>query len=83
MSQVLGRFYLTQVSRVPYYTGGEKVEAVKVSFAGVQGEPFGPATPQANAEMLIVNPAAAQVFLDAPIHSEFSVLFTPTTEKQA
>ncbi len=82
MSQVLARFYLVEVTRTPYYTGGETKEATKVRFSGVQGEPFGPATPQASAEMLIVNPAAAQVFLNAPINSEFSVLFTPLQEAQ-
>jgi hypothetical protein len=77
MSQVLARFYLTEVTRTPFYTGGETKEGTRVKLAAAQGEPFGPATPQGNIDMLIANPAAAKVFNDAPIHSEFSILITP------
>lgn len=82
MSQVLARFSLTEVTRIPYYSGQlvTTKEATKVRLAGVKGEPFGPATPSANLEMVIVNPDAAQVFQNSPIGSEFNVLISPVNE---
>ncbi len=80
MSQVHARFYLTEVTRTPYYTGGETKEADRVKMGAAQGEPFGPATPQGSIDMLIVNPEAAKVFLNAPIHQQFDILITPVAE---
>ena len=77
MSQVLARFRLVESARAPYYTNGEATEATRVKMAAVQGEPFGPATPQGHFEALIVNPDAAKVFNEAPINQEFSILLTP------
>jgi len=78
MSQVLARFYLTEVTRTQYYSGGETKEATSIKLAPVKGEPFGPATPNGSIQMLIVNSDAAKTFLDAPVGQEFSILFTPT-----
>jgi len=78
MSQVLARFYLVEVTRTPFY--GETKEATRVKMSAVQGEPFGSATPQGSIEMLIVNPAAAQMFLNSPINSIFDILISPVQE---
>lgn len=84
MSSVLCRFSLTETARIRSYTqstdGDSKwipSEAARVRLSPVQGEPFGPATPSGNIEMVIVNTAASQIFLDAPIGQEFDVLMTP------
>lgn len=61
MSTVLAKFRLSQLDTPTWAPEG----AVSLQFQGVQGEPFGPATPSAYASMLIHNPAAAQVFKDA------------------
>src|SRR5579859_6031055 len=61
MSKVLAKFRLTNLEDAKYATEG----AISVQFMGVQGEPFGPATPSAHATMVIQNTAAAQVFKDA------------------
>jgi hypothetical protein len=75
MSHVLCRFQLQEVRRIPYYTGKEEItEATSVKFIPVQGEPFGPATPQGQFEALIVNPTAAKVFLTATIGQPFNIL---------
>jgi len=79
---VQARFCLSQVNRAQgYYKAPDEQEAVSVESAyvilnGVQGDPFGAATPSAKLEMLIVNPTAAAVFFNAPIGQEFDVLFT-------
>jgi hypothetical protein len=76
MSSVRARFFLQEVRRVPY----GNTEATNITLAPVQGEPFGPATPQGTIQMLIVNPAAAQVFLNAPINRQFDILVSPVEE---
>jgi len=78
MSQVLTKFWLSEVTRTTYYSGGETKEATRVKLVAVKGEPFGPATPQGNFDALIVNPDAAKVFNEASIGQEFSLLITPT-----
>jgi len=77
---VRARFYLYEVSRTSYYGAGENVEAVKIKMGPVKGEPFGPATPQGTFEALIVNPEAAQVFLNAPINQQFDFLISPVQD---
>lgn len=61
MSKVLAKFRLSQLDTPTWAPEG----SASVQFQGVQGEPFGPATPSAYANMLIHNAAAAQVFKDA------------------
>jgi hypothetical protein len=61
MSKVLAKFRLAQLDTPTWAPEG----SVSVQFQGVQGEPFGPATPSAYASMLIHNAEAAQVFKDA------------------
>lgn len=61
MSKVLAKFRLSQLDTPTWAPEG----SASLQFQGVQGEPFGPATPSAYATMLIHNPAAAQVFKDA------------------
>ncbi len=81
------RFRLDQVNRSrgfykePGAQEAKSGEAAYVHLNGVQGEPFGSATPSAHLEMLIVNPAAAQVFFDARIGQEFDMVFSPAKEK--
>ncbi|HEX2614007.1 MAG TPA: hypothetical protein VHL10_00820 [Nitrososphaera sp.] len=74
---VQARFFLQEVRRIPYYTSGGNTEATNIKLVPVQGEPFGPATPQGTIEMLIVNPVAAQVFLDAPLLQQFDIVISP------
>lgn len=61
MSKVLAKFRLSQLDTPTWAPEG----SASVQFQGVQGEPFGPATPSAYASLLIHNQAAAQVFKDA------------------
>jgi hypothetical protein len=84
MAQVQARFFLQEVRRIPYYTSGkgDHTEAVNIKLVPVQGEPFGPATPQGTIEMLIVNPGAAQMFLDAPILQQFDILISPAQKSE-
>src|SRR5579871_6207761 len=76
---VHARFRLDSVTRSqgwfkePGATEARMVEAAHVLLNGVQGEPFGPYTPSARQEMVIVNPAAAKVFFDAPIRQRRKV----------
>ena len=83
---VHARFRLDQVtrSRGYYKAPGEEetqsVEAAYVTLNAVQGEPFAVATPTGHWTMLIVNPAASQVFFDATLGQEFDVLLTPCKE---
>lgn len=88
ISHVHARFRLDQVNRSRgYYCAklGEEtktVEAAYVMLGAAKGEPFGAASPSGKFEMLIVNPAAAQVFFDAPIGQEFDIIITPHTQEE-
>lgn len=77
---VHARFRLTEDSRTSYWHNGEYKEAAKVKLAAVQGEPFGPATPQGTVEMLLVNPDAVKVFRDATLGQEFDLFISPVEE---
>lgn len=86
--KVHARFRLDQVNRaqswykVPGSTEEAKpVESASVRLNAVQGEPFGAATPTGRIEMTIVNPAAAQMFFDAPIGQEFDIFFSPVEQQ--
>lgn len=81
------RFRLDYVTRGQGYfkepgNDGEPrvVEAANVSLSAVQGEPFGAYTPSGKLDMFVVNPAASQVFFDAPIGQEFDLVFSPVQE---
>jgi len=80
---IRARFRLDQVSRSRAFykePGAEEAQSVEGAFVqlnGVQGEPFGSATPSAHLEMLIVNPAAAAVFFNAHIGQEFDLVISP------
>lgn len=83
-TQIHARFRLEKVTRGTGYfkePGSTEdphvVEAASVSLSAVQGEPFGAYTPSGKVEMFIVNPAASQVFFEAPIGQEFDVLISP------
>ena len=69
MGQVVARFRVTGVELIPSQKYGanppERYTATRVKLYGVQGGPFGEATPSANCEMTIHNPEAAKVFEDA------------------
>ncbi len=84
---VHARFRLDSVTRSqgwfkePGATEARMVEAAHVLLNGVQGEPFGAYTPSARQEMVIVNPAAAKVFFDAPIGQEFDIIISPVEKK--
>ena len=83
MMSIHARFRLDQVNRSRGFykeLGAQEaipVEAAHVHLYGVQGEPFGSATPSAHLEMLIVNPAAAKVFFNARIGQEFDINLSP------
>jgi hypothetical protein len=79
-TKVLARFYVVSLERVQWYNTPPG-EALRVKLAAVQGEPFGPATPQGSLDMLIVNPAAAAVFHEAKIGQMFDLLFTRHDEE--
>lgn len=59
----------------------QPVEAAYIHLNAVQGEPFGAATPSGRIEMLIVNPASAKVFFDAPIRQEFDLIISPVEDR--
>lgn len=88
MSQVLARFYLNAVTRGSgYFKASDEeeakmVESAQVTLNAVKGEPFGAYTPSGRLDMFIVNPAAAQVFFDAPIGTEFNVLISPVAKEE-
>jgi hypothetical protein len=82
--QVQARFRLDQVNRSRGFykqpgstEDAQSVESAYVHLNAVQGEPFGAYTPTGHMEMLIVNPTASQVFLDAPIGTEFDFFISP------
>jgi hypothetical protein len=86
---VHARFRLDQINRArAFYKAPEStesaqsVESAYVHLNAVQGEPFGAATPTGHMEMLIVNPAASQMFFDASIGQEFDLLIAPVGETQ-
>lgn len=61
MSMVLAKFRVVKISHVEAWVNG-KVEAHEIQMAPVQGEPFGPATPSGQVQMLILHDAAAEQF---------------------
>lgn len=85
--QVHARFRLDQVTRAQawYKPAGstdeaQMVESASIRLNAVQGEPFGEYTPTGRLEMLIVNPAASQMFFDASIGQEFDLFISPKEE---
>jgi hypothetical protein len=88
MSQIQARFCLGETTRCKMYApnpeGKDKqwvqVEGVRVKLSPITAEPFGSATPGGQLEMVIANPEAAQVFLDAPLGQEYDMLLTPRSE---
>lgn len=86
--KVHARFRLDTVNRAQAWykepgSDGDRrlVESAHVVLNAVQGEPFGAATPTGRIEMTIVNPAASQMFFDAPIGQEFDILFSPVEQQ--
>ena len=84
---VHARFRLEKVTRGQGYfkepgsnEDPRSIEAASVSLSAVQGEPFGAYTPSGKLDMFIVNPAASQMFFDAPIRQEFDILISPVQE---
>ena len=76
--RVHARFRLDQVNRARAYykqpgntEEPQLVESAHVVLNAVQGEPFGAYTPSGHLEMLIVNPAASQMFFETQIGQEF------------
>lgn len=80
MSKVLAKFILGGCTPIQVSYHGEVVTGANVSLRASQGEPFGDATPSGGISMSIHNPAAAQVFVEAPLESAFYVLFEPASE---
>lgn len=60
---VHARFYVKQHTRFPNWQESGLSDQFRLS--GVQGEPFGPATPSASIDMVIQNKEAAQIFIEA------------------
>lgn len=58
MSKVLAKFRLSNVEDAKYALEG----SAALQFSGVQGEPFGPATPSAYLNMVVQNSASAAIF---------------------
>lgn len=61
---VHARFRVSQYTRFPSWHRDEPLMN-KFALHGVQGEPFGSATPSASMEMVIANPEAAALFITA------------------
>jgi hypothetical protein len=72
------QFYLTEVGRSQFYTAPGQATRVKMQAA--QGEPFGPATPQGNLDMLVVNEAAQELLHSLKIGKKFNLYFEPIEE---
>jgi hypothetical protein len=72
------QFYITQTLRTQYHTAPHHATIVKM--AGVQGEPFGSATPQANLEMQIVNLAAQDAIHNLKPGQRLNVYFEVVEE---
>ena len=68
VQQVYARFSTTEIARQFYWQ--ELGQANRVKLQAVKGE------------MLIVNPEAAAVFLNAPIGAEFDVVFILRTTEE-
>jgi hypothetical protein len=87
-NKVHARFKLDKVTRMKgwYKAPGEQeakvVEGSYVELGAVPGEPFGSYTPSGDLKMGIVNPAASQVFFDAPIDQEFDILISPVEKSE-
>jgi hypothetical protein len=84
-AQIHTRWSVYEVARISSYrknAAGEYVsgEGCRVKLAPISGEPFGSGTPAGTMEMVIVNPAAAAVFLQTPIGQQYDVLFTPVQQ---
>lgn len=62
--QVQARFRVVSHTRFPGWNNKE-VMLDEFRFQAVQGEPFGPATPSAELRMVVANPDAAAVFIQA------------------
>lgn len=67
------QMFLVEVGRVQHYS--DEKQATRVKLTGVQGEPFGLATPQASMDMLIVNRAAQRLLHDLPIGQKLNIYF--------
>lgn len=72
---VICKFRVSSVELSPYGGWGDTPKSVgrRVKFSGVQGEPFGKATPSASLDMLILNPEASNQF---ELEGEYEVVFT-------
>ena len=81
--KVHARFKLYEDARASSYSGGGYVSAARVKLSAVQGPPFGTATPQGQIDMLIANPEAVALFRDAPLGSEFDVVFSLVEPEKA
>lgn len=72
-------FRLNSVTRQPGYgykaDGDMASEFQGVKLHAVQGAPFGTATPYGNIEMTIANKEAAAEFAEAPLGTEYDVIF--------
>ncbi len=84
--QIHAQFSLEETARVRCYTRSDdstaqnpwiQVEGCRARLSPVQGEPFGSATPSGSLEMVIANPEAAKMFLDAPLGQKYDVLISP------
>ena len=74
---VHARFRLSEDSRLSYWHDKGYIPAARIKLSAVQGPPFGPATPQGNIEMVIVNPEAVSMFREVELGQEYDVIFTP------
>lgn len=103
--RVLAKFYLSTLTESKFPEGYETIDedgkrkwaykdvsGASLKMYGVQGEPFGSATPSASLDMAIKNPAAAAVFVEAYREwlnnpgskmPEFYVTFERATEEHA
>lgn len=74
-------FSLSSTTRTSIYPTGE---GLKVQMYGVQGPPFGQATPHASLEMTIADDTAKQLFgANVRLGQQYLVTFSPVPEHKS
>jgi hypothetical protein len=85
--KIHARFRLAEDARTSSQQRNEEGQwvmapAAHVKLGAVTSEPFGNATPSGSMDMVIINPAALQIFREAEIGQEFDVIITPVQKNE-
>ena len=76
------RLGLNTTTRQSHWDRAESKEATEARFYGVHGEPFGSATPSAEARFIFVNPEVQDFLRKIELGREFDVVFFLRPEKK-